>query len=138
MTPMTPDEIQSFLNGPHIAHIAVLRRDGSPHVTPVWYEYNGHNILAIAEETTLKVRCVKREPRVSVSIATSDVPYRYVQITGFADVSDSGAEEALRSMSLRYKGPDLGPPYVDRILETKGHFVLITIRPDRVIGWTED
>ena len=52
--------------------------------------------------------------------------------------SDLGAEEALRSMSLRYKGPELGPPYVDRILETRGHFVLITIRLDRVIGWTED
>ena len=134
---MTPQEIEAFLAEPHIAHISVVHRDGSPHVSPVWYHYDRANLLVVAEPTALKVRCIKREPRVSVSIATAGEPYCYVQINGRAQLSTAGAEEALRKMALRYKGPELGTTYVDRIRKTM-RFLLITITPIRTLAWTDD
>src|SRR5262245_23751029 len=44
MTVLAPD-VEEFLSQPNVAALSTVRPDGRPHVTPVWYEYDGKEFI---------------------------------------------------------------------------------------------
>ena len=133
---MTHDEIGAYLREPHIADLATLRLDGSPHVAPVWYHYDGDKVMVVAERTAVKVRNIGDDPRVSLSIATDTEPYKYVLVTGDATISDAGTADLVRVMAVHYKGNVEGRRYADEVLEDMD-FCVITVTPSKISGWLD-
>ena len=134
---MTPTERETYLREPHIANLGTVRPDGSPHVTPVWHHYDGENVVVLAESTSVKVRNIRREPRVFVSIATDANPYRYVLVDGVATLSTDRIREYCLAMACNYLGDDRGPEYTDRVVP-ETDFVVITIHPKKIIDWVSE
>ena len=132
---MTPEEIQSLLDDTHLATLATVRRDGSPQVAPVWYEHKDGKVFIITNERAAKVHNIRRDPRVSVSIATPDWPYSYVLFYGEAEVTTRNQEEVLTSICIRYKGEERGRALAKELLGNYGG-VIIEIVPSRTITWT--
>ena len=134
---MTPEEADAFLREPRIADLATVRPDGSPHVAPVWFHYDGETVKVFARPTAVKLRNIAHDPRVSISVATPDAPYRYVIVNGTATVSDAeDITQLVHAMALNYKGADEGPPYAEQIL-SRMNFVVITVTPSKISGWSE-
>ena len=133
---MTHDEIGAYLREPHIADLATIRPDGSPHVAPVWYHYDGDKVMVVAERTTVKVRNIGNDPRVSLSIATDTEPYKYVLVTGDATISDAGMADLVRAMAVGYKGDVEGRQYAAKVLEDLD-FCVITVTPSKISGWLD-
>lgn len=134
---MTHDEIGAYLREPHIADLATIRPDGSPHIAPVWYHYDGDKVMVVAERTAVKVRNIGNDPRVSLSIATDTEPYKYVLVTGDATISDAGMADLVRAMAVHYKGDAEGRQYADKVLEDLD-FCVITVTPSKVSGWLDE
>ncbi len=134
---MTPDNIQKYLMEPHICDLATVRPDGSPHVAPVWHHYDGENLIVLAEESAVKVRNIRHEPRVSASIATDARPYKYVIINGIATLSYDNIREYVLSMANNYLGEEEGESYTEKAVRDLD-FVVITIKPTKVIAWEGD
>ncbi len=133
---MTGDQIDAFLREPRIADLATIRPDGSPHVAPVWYHYDGERLMVIASRTAVKTRNIRNDPRVALSIATEAAPYEYVLVTGTASVSDDAAPDLLRTMANHYKGVTEGRRYADQVLRD-ADFSTITVTPTRISGWRD-
>lgn len=99
--------------------------DGAPHVSPVWIELLDDDRLAIfSTEANLKIRNLRRDPRIAVSIADEHNPYRSVLIRGHV-VDELGGERAIEivdRMSRRYVGTD----YPIRTA------IVMVIKPERV------
>ncbi len=133
---MTPGEVDAFLREPRIAHIATLRPDGSPHVTPVWHHFDGERVIVVCEQSAVKLRNLRRDPRVSICIANDEEPYRYVLVDGTAAISEDRIPELVHSMAVRYMGQEEGERYTDRVLEEL-RFSVITITPTKVLGWVD-
>ncbi|MCH7652089.1 MAG: PPOX class F420-dependent oxidoreductase [Chloroflexi bacterium] len=132
---MTPEQIEDYLSKPHIADLATVRPDGSPHVAPVWFLYEDGVVKVLAETSSVKVKNLKSEPRVSVSIATDQQPYEYVIVNGVAEVSGGDISDILRRISVHYQGPEEGERYAEKTLRELV-LCLITIRPSKLIGWS--
>ena len=132
---MTPEQIKAYLSKPHIADLATVRPDGSPHVAPVWFLYEDGVIKVLAETGSVKIKNLTSEPRVSVSIATDQRPYEYVIVNGLAEVSGGDVSNILRRISVHYQGPEEGERYAARTLRELD-LCLITIRPSKLIGWS--
>ncbi len=79
--PLQP-EVKSLLSRPNFAHLATLMPDGSPNVTPVWVSLEGDRILVGTSEGSLKVRNLRRDPRLGISIVDFHDPYEEAQIRG--------------------------------------------------------
>src|SRR5581483_2795920 len=79
--PLQP-EVKSLLSRPNFAHLATLMPDGSPNVTPVWVSLEGDRILICTSEGSLKVRNLRRDPRLGISIVDFHDPYEEAQIRG--------------------------------------------------------
>ena len=87
MAEMTQQEIADFLAESHVAHIATVRPDGRPHLTPISYIAdleNGGKVYVMAPENTVKFQNIRRNPRVSLSVANDQRPFDYVLLEGEA------------------------------------------------------
>ena len=87
---MTPEQIDEYLSRPMIADLATVNLDGSPHVAPVWFRWDGEVVKVFTQTTAVKVRNIRQDARVAVSVATQEAPYGYVIVNGTAEISDEG------------------------------------------------
>ena len=64
------------------ANLATVMSNGSPQVTPVWFDFDGKYIRVNSAHGRVKDRNMRRDPRVALSILDPDNPYRYLSIRG--------------------------------------------------------
>ena len=91
------DETKAFL------FLATIMPDGSPQVTPIWFNVGDETILINTNEGRIKDRNMKARPKVAFVIQDPKTPYRYVQIRGeIAERTTQGADEHINQLSLKY------------------------------------
>ena len=91
------DETKAFL------FLATTMSDGSPQVTPIWFNVDDDHILINTNEGRIKDRNMKARPKVAFVIQDPKTPYRYVQIRGeIAERNTQGADEHINQLSLKY------------------------------------
>ena len=100
-----PREFGAFLARPNGAVITTVRPDGQPHAVPTWYEVNDGSILVNMDESRVRLRYMRRDPRVALSIFDPDDWYTHVSILGRVTKiwEDEGLVDIDR-LSLRYRG----------------------------------
>jgi PPOX class probable F420-dependent enzyme len=92
------------------AHLATVMPDGSPQVTPVWFDYIGGKIRVNSAKGRVKVRNMREGAHVALSILDPDNPYRYIQIRGrVGHVTEQGADAHIDSLAKKYLGKDKYP-----------------------------
>jgi PPOX class probable F420-dependent enzyme len=143
---MSNKEIKKFLTqGTFTAKIATVKKDGSPHVVPIWFvlddeqsDRNGKKIGDIIFTTykdSLKARNIDRHNRVSVCIDDQTPQYSFVTIRGSAKIFRYKQNELLKwatKIARRYMGRSNAKAYGERN-STEGA-VLVRIRPTKVIA----
>ncbi|HTT00910.1 MAG TPA: PPOX class F420-dependent oxidoreductase [Steroidobacteraceae bacterium] len=93
-----------------IAALATIMPDGSPQLTPVWFDYDGKHIRVNTAKGRVKARNMQEGARVALMILDPDNPYRYVQIRGrIAAATESGADAHIDSLAKKYLGKDKYP-----------------------------
>jgi PPOX class probable F420-dependent enzyme len=92
------------------ANLATIMKDGSPQVTPVWFDYTGDMIRVNTAKGRVKARNLKEGASVALSIMDPDNPYRYIQLRGRVKrVSEAGADQHIDSLAKKYLGKDKYP-----------------------------
>jgi PPOX class probable F420-dependent enzyme len=66
----------------NLVFIATLMKDGSPHLSPVWGNYEDGHIMINTAEGRIKHKNVLRDPRVAVSVVSKDNPLDMTTIRG--------------------------------------------------------
>jgi PPOX class probable F420-dependent enzyme len=126
MTVLAP-EVESFLREPNVAALATVRPDGRPHVTPVWYEYDGKEFIISTPRETQKLANVSRKGYAALSIHTQAVPYRHVIVEGTARAGSPIDNVWRERVASRYLGETAGRAYVRD--SGDWDFVAIHVRP---------
>ncbi len=108
MSETLPEDLVALLRDASLCFISTTMRDGSPQLTQTWVDTDGACILINTVDGFLKVRNVRRDPRVAVAVADPDNPSRYYSIRGeVVSVTSAGAAEHIEQLAQRY----LGTPY---------------------------
>lgn len=109
MEKMTESEWRAFvMEGTRTGKAGVIRKDGSPHVTPVWFVLDGDDVLFNTSRRSVKGRALARDPRLSICVDDQTPPFSYVQIRAEATLVDD-LEEMRRwatAIGGRYMGAD--------------------------------
>jgi len=86
------------------AYLATLMSDGSPQLTPVWFDVDGDLILINTAKGRVKDKNMRARQQVAVLIADPQDPfYHYIQIRGrIVEVTEAGGLEHINKLSLRY------------------------------------
>jgi PPOX class probable F420-dependent enzyme len=92
------------------ASLATAMPDGSPQVTPVWFDYSGGRVRVNTAKGRVKARNLKKGAPVALAIVDPDNPYRYIQIRGRVErVTEEGADQHIDSLAKKYLGKDKYP-----------------------------
>ena len=137
MADMTKQEIAEYLAEAHVAHLATIRRNGRPHVAPVWFLEDNGQAFVMADSNAVKVRNVRRNPAVTLSIATDQRPLKYVLLIGEAQVKEKDIAQIVERICVRYDGPVRGVEYAKELL-SEDRMALIDILVTRVTGWKDE
>ena len=103
----TDPKAQALLSRPNFAHLSALMHDGSPNTTPVWVGVLGDNLVIVSGESNPKVRNLRRDPRLSLSVIDFHDPYEEVQIRGgVVEFRDDSKFEIMDEISRKYIGKE--------------------------------
>jgi PPOX class probable F420-dependent enzyme len=109
-----PQEIRALIEAGTLAHFVTLNRDGSPQVTLIWLGLDGDDLVAGHLDEHAKVKNVRRDPRVAISLETSRKNsmglIEYAVLYGEAHIEEGGAPELLRRLAKVYMGPGVKFP----------------------------
>jgi len=135
---MTDDEIRAFLESGRDLQVASINADGTPHLVTMWYGMQDGEIAFWTYAKSQKVLNLRRDPRLSVLVATGD---RYeqlkgVSIVGRAEIVDD-PDEVLRygeAVYERYWGP-LNDTVRDGVRAMGAKRVVIRVKPEKTLSW---
>lgn len=128
MAEQIPEAFKDILQKRGYAHLATLMRDGSPQVTPVWYDFDGTHVRINTAKGRLKDKNMRRDKQVALSIQDPDNPYRYLAIRGDIDeITEYGADAHIDSLAKKYLGKDRYPFRAPEEVR-----VIYKIRPQKV------
>jgi PPOX class probable F420-dependent enzyme len=105
-----PDQYKDLLQKKAFAHLGTVMKDGSPQVTPIWFDYDGTHVRINSAKGRWKDKNMRNRPKVALSILDPDNPYRYMQIRGtVTEVTENGADAHIDSLAKKYLGQDKYP-----------------------------
>lgn len=106
-----PEEAKALVESTALGHVVTLRADGSPQLTCVWIGWDEGDIVFASSTLTNKIRNLRRDPRVAVSIESDRIGRmglkEYLWVRGSAVVTEGGGLGLLRGFAARYLGPDV-------------------------------
>jgi PPOX class probable F420-dependent enzyme len=113
-----PESARAALESDGLAHLVTINPDGSPQVSIVWVGLDGGDIVSAHLLEQQKLRNIRRDPRVSLSVETPESNAmglrEYLVVHGRATIEEGGAAELLQELARTYLGPDVVfPPMPD-------------------------
>jgi PPOX class probable F420-dependent enzyme len=108
---MERDEWLAFvMHGTRTGKLAVVRKDGSPHVAPVWFLVDttdeGDFLVFTSDGSSVKTHSLRRDPRIALVVDVDEPPYSFVQFRAEATISEDLDE--LREWATRLGGRYMG------------------------------
>ena len=128
MADKIPEAFKDLFAKVAYANLATVMPDGSPQVTPVWFDYDGECLRINSAKGRIKDKNMRRNTRVAVSIQDPDNAYRYLAVRGnIEEITEQGADAHIDSLAKKYldkdKYPFRGPGEVR---------VIYKLRPEKV------
>src|SRR5438105_2818250 len=101
---------RKFLDeNPFVGTVTTLREDGSPHSTIVWVDVYDGSVGFNTARGRAKERHLERDPRVSLLMVDPNDSYKWVAVSGRAELTEDGADEQIDKLAKKYLGKDEYP-----------------------------
>lgn len=126
-----PESFHDVFDKKTFAHLSTTLPDGSPHVTPVWVDYDAAagELLVNTERGRRKERNVQQTPGVGMSMTDPDDPYRFISVAGtVSEITTDGAIKHINDLAQRYMDQAEYP----QLEEEEGERVILRIEPGTV------
>jgi len=124
---MTVAERVAFVAGVHVGVLAVDEAGRGPHALPVWYLYEGGEVLIGIDGSSRKAALLRTAGRASLTVQTESAPYQYVSVEGPVVLEPAMHDEV--ALATRYLGAELGVWYVEHNPRTADSLT-VRLRPE--------
>jgi PPOX class probable F420-dependent enzyme len=122
------DEQRRFLDeNPFVGTVTTLRPDGSPHSTIVWVDVEDGRVSFNTQEGRAKPKHLEHDPRASLVVVDPNDPFKYVAVSGHAELTEEGADEQIDKLAKKYIGKDKYP-----WRDPKAARIKVLIEPEQV------
>ncbi len=124
---------QQLLNSAIPARLGYVALDGTPRVTPIWFTWTGEEFVFGAAGGSPKVKALRANPAVAITIDSETAPYKILLARGRAEVQIvEGAVEEYAEAALRYFGSEQGAKVRDHAKANFTGMARITVTPEWV------
>ncbi|MEU9956993.1 PPOX class F420-dependent oxidoreductase [Streptomyces sp. NPDC050982] len=130
MTISFDDSVRALLDGKNFASVATLGPGGAPQNSVVWFKREGDTVLFSSTDGRQKIRNLRRDPRISISVYDLANPYTSVEIRGTAEILPDEGKRLPYELSHKYLGVD---PPAEKEDEVR---VIVRVVPERIVGFS--
>jgi PPOX class probable F420-dependent enzyme len=124
---------QELLHSTIPARLAYVWRDGTPRVVPIWFHWNGTEVVLGTPLKAPKVQALAHNPKVVLTIDSAAWPYKVLQIRGTAQVETvQGVVPEYAAAAQRYFGEAQGRAWVEQVRTLFPRMARIAVRPEWV------
>jgi hypothetical protein len=124
---------QELLKSNIPARFSYTWSDGTPRVVPIWFHWNGEEIVVSSPPNAPKLKVLPQNPHVALTIDTTDFPMKVLLVRGRAQVEMvEGVNPEYAAAAERYFGPEQGRAWVDQVRGMFTHMARITVKPEWV------
>ena len=121
---------QELLKSKIPARLAYVWTDGTPRVIPIWFHWNGREIVMATPPKAPKLKALAKNPKVSLTIDDNTFPHKVLLIRGTARLENvDGIVPEYAAAADRYFGPEQGKAWVNQLRGLISSMVRITITP---------
>jgi PPOX class probable F420-dependent enzyme len=118
----------ALFSGRNWGTVVTLRKDGSPHSTPVWIDTDGDAVIFNTAVGRAKERHLRRDPRAAVTVLPADDQQAgYVTVYGTAEITEEGAVDHIDKLAQKYIGQEKYP-----YLQPGEQRVIVRITPEKI------
>ncbi len=104
------DKQKQFLDeNPFVGTVTTLRGDGSPHSTIVWVDVEDGKVSFNTARGRAKPRHLEHDPRASLLMVDPNDPFKWVAVSGPAELTEEGADQQIDKLAKKYLGKDKYP-----------------------------
>jgi len=101
------------------ACLALVTSKGEPQVTPIWFDFDGENVVLNTARGRVKDRILSKRPTVALVVNDPANPYRYLQIRGpVVAETEVGGYDQICELNLKYNGDRNYPKYPGEVRVT--------------------
>jgi PPOX class probable F420-dependent enzyme len=127
MTELTEKQREFLDKNPFVGTATTLRQDGSPHNTIVWVDTEDDAVTFNTAVGRAKERHLRKDPRAAMTVVDPENTYRWVSVSGHAELTKEGADQQIDKLAKKYLGEDEYPwrnPEEERIK--------VRIKPEKI------
>jgi PPOX class probable F420-dependent enzyme len=115
------------------ARLAYVSTDGSPRVIPIWFHWNGRDLVLGTPPKAPKLRALAKNPKVALTIDDNNFPHKVLLVRGVARLQPmNGIVPEYALAAERYFGAEQGKAWVAQLASMIHEMVRITITPEWV------
>ncbi len=113
------------------ARLSYVALDGTPRVVPIWFHWNGRQLVFGTSPGSPKLKAIAAKPALAVTIDTIVWPYQALMIRGRAEIERvEGIVPEYELSATRYFGPDRGPAWIEQIAPRYTEMMRLILNPD--------
>jgi len=133
MDEMNEDEIKDFLEEKNLAILGTIGKNGIPHITPVWFSYDGSHVYVTTTDGSVKIKNIENDKRISILVSTL-VGDRVVIMEGTAEMYEDNQGHRTKYMTERYiQDPQQRKDMINWLMREKR--ITIKITPNKTTSW---
>jgi PPOX class probable F420-dependent enzyme len=104
------EKARKFLEeSPYVGVVTTLREDGSPHSTIVWVDVEGDKVSFNTALGRAKPKHLEHDPRASLLMVDPNNAFKWVAVSGPAELTEEGADAQIDKLAKKYLGKDKYP-----------------------------
>ena len=124
---------QELLRSKIPARLDYVWTDGSPRVVPIWFHWNGREIVMASPPKAPKLKALAKNPKVAITIDDNTFPHKVLLIRGTARLENvDGIVPEYEACAARYFDPDLAKGWLGQLRGMISSMVRITVTPQWV------
>ena len=107
MPTVIPDSHRDLLSPEKkaFAHLALVNSKGEPHVTPMWFDYDGEHVIFNTARGRVKDKIMRKHPTIAFAVQDPANPYRYIQVRGrIVSGTEEGGYDSICDLAMKYQG----------------------------------
>lgn len=115
------------------ARLAYVWTDGTPRVIPIWFHWNGRELILATPPKAPKLKALAKNPKVSLTIDDNIFPHKVLLVRGSARLQAvDGIVPEYVLAAERYFGREQGQAWIGQLGQMIPSMVKITITPEWV------
>lgn len=124
---------QQILQSKIPARLAYVAQDGTPRVVPIWFHWNGREVVMATPPKAPKLKSLAKNPKVALTIDNNEFPHTVLMIRGSAKLEPvNGIVPEYEACAQRYFDQKTAEAWLGQLRRTISSMVRITVTPEWV------